>query len=83
MSSSEEYIYNLLDSYWYKDQILTKNRPSVRIPNTCTEESGSWSPPNAKKDEIRALTMGNCKNDVEMKGLLRFWAHSVASANSI
>nr|KAJ0214648.1 hypothetical protein LSAT_V11C400182420 [Lactuca sativa] len=79
MSSSEEYIYNLLDSYWYKQQILTPNPPSIRIPDAYKEEYGSTPSPKAPKDEFMALTMSNCRNDVEMKGLLRFWAHSVAS----
>ncbi|KAI3765399.1 hypothetical protein L2E82_15432 [Cichorium intybus] len=81
MTSSEEYIYKLLDSYWYKQQILTKNRPSVRIPDAYKDEPG-MSSPKIQKDQIMALTMNNCRNDVEMKGLLRFWAHSIASATA-
>ncbi|CAI9280008.1 unnamed protein product [Lactuca saligna] len=77
MTSSEEYIYNLLDSYWYKHHILTPNRPSIPIPESYKEEYGTPSP-KPQKDVIMALTTGNCRNDVEMKGQLRFWAHSVA-----
>ncbi|KAI3499057.1 hypothetical protein L2E82_15433 [Cichorium intybus] len=81
MTSSEEYIYKLLDSYWYKHQILAKNRPSVRIPDAYKDEPG-MSSPKIQKDQIMALTTKNCRNDVEMKGLLRFWAHSIASATA-
>ncbi|CAI9280006.1 unnamed protein product [Lactuca saligna] len=71
MTSSEEYIYNLLDSYWYKQQILTPNPPSIRIPDAYKEEYGSPPSPKAPKDEFMALKMGNCRNDVEMKGSIK------------
>ncbi|KAI3713119.1 hypothetical protein L1987_71691 [Smallanthus sonchifolius] len=63
----------LLDSYWYKHQILIRNPPTVSISDTHKDRMKKPS------DEIIALMITDCRNDVEVKGLLRFWAHSVAS----
>ena len=75
----EENICKLLDSYWYKHQILKSNQSDSDIRK---QEASAWNQtswPTTQKDEIIALPIMDCRNDVELKGLLRFWAHSVAS----
>ncbi|KAL4585298.1 hypothetical protein LXL04_009915 [Taraxacum kok-saghyz] len=69
-------ISQLLDSHWFQHQILTRNPPPVPFCEEGSHGKGS------KEDETVALMIMNCRNDVEVKGLLRFWAHSVASAVS-
>ncbi|KAI3499059.1 hypothetical protein L2E82_15434 [Cichorium intybus] len=77
MTTTAKDISQLLDSHWFQHEILTGNPP----PDPVYEE-GSHGKGIMKEDEILALTIMNCRNDVEVKGLLRFWAHSVASAVS-
>ncbi|KAD5803343.1 hypothetical protein E3N88_14703 [Mikania micrantha] len=66
------------------NQILASNPPTVSLSDTHFKaESGSRTDRLKKpRDEIVASMITNCRNDVEVKGLLRFWAHSVASAVS-
>ncbi|MFS7908082.1 hypothetical protein Hanom_Chr01g00079011 [Helianthus anomalus] len=68
----EEHICVLIDSYWYKHHILTSNPPTLTISTR----------KKPRDDELIGLTIMDCQSDVEMKGLLRFWAHSVASTVS-
>ncbi|KAL7606479.1 hypothetical protein Lser_V15G16829 [Lactuca serriola] len=69
-------ISQLLDSHWFQHKILTSNPPPVLVYEAESHKK------NVKEDENVALTIMNCRNDLELKGLLRFWAHSVASAVS-
>ncbi|KAI3718514.1 hypothetical protein L6452_19388 [Arctium lappa] len=69
----EEHVYKLFDSYWFQYQILVRNPVS---------EVSSKGKKCQEDEEIVTLTEGNCRNDVEVKGLLRFWAHSIASGVS-
>ncbi|KAK1411919.1 hypothetical protein QVD17_32775 [Tagetes erecta] len=78
----EQHICMLLDSYWYKHQILTSNPPPVSVSVSHTRHEAESGRVKKSRDEIVALMITNCRNDVEVKGLLRFWAHSVASAVS-
>ncbi|KAF5767388.1 hypothetical protein HanXRQr2_Chr14g0623791 [Helianthus annuus] len=75
--AAQEHIYNLFDSYWFQHQILTNN-PVSEIQDHPNEDIKQ-----EEKYEILELTRAmSCGQDVEVKGLLRFWAHSVASAIS-
>ncbi|KAI3797387.1 hypothetical protein L1987_32643 [Smallanthus sonchifolius] len=74
MAASEEHIYDLFDSYWFQHHILTTNSISniQEHPNEDIKQK--------QKYEIEELTRAmSCGKEVEVKGLLRFWAHSVAS----
>ncbi|MFS7908081.1 hypothetical protein Hanom_Chr01g00079001 [Helianthus anomalus] len=80
MTTMEEDICLLLDSYWYKHHILTSNPPTV---SDTLHDQNECMMKNAGDDAIIALTtITDYQSDVEMKGLLRFWAHSVASTVS-
>ncbi|KAI3797385.1 hypothetical protein L1987_32641 [Smallanthus sonchifolius] len=75
MAAPEERIYNLFDSYWFQHHIFTNNSISK------VEEHPNEDLKQNEKHEIEELTRAmSCRKDVEVKGLLRFWAHSVASA---
>ncbi|KAJ0852045.1 hypothetical protein HanRHA438_Chr14g0633741 [Helianthus annuus] len=77
MAAQEERIFNLFDSYWFQHQILTDN------PISEIQEPPNEDIKEQEKYEIVELTRAmSCRQDVELKGLLRFWAHSVASAIS-
>ncbi|GKE47070.1 hypothetical protein Tco_1478328 [Tanacetum coccineum] len=72
MTTQEEQIYDLFDSCWFQYQIFATN-PISRV----REDTNTKKEP----DEIVAITTAmSCKHDVEVKGLLRFWAHSVAAS---
>ncbi|KAI3796976.1 hypothetical protein L1987_39663 [Smallanthus sonchifolius] len=74
MAASEEHIYNLFDSYWFQHHILTNN------PISIIEVHQNEDIKQKEKYEIEELTRAmSCGKEVEVKGLLRFWAHSVAS----
>ncbi|KAL8246120.1 hypothetical protein R6Q59_007336 [Mikania micrantha] len=76
MAAPEEHIiYNLFDSYWFQHHILTNNLHVSRLPD---EDHNSNQ--DKKYEFVELTTAMSCKKDVEVKGLLRFWAHSVASA---
>ncbi|KAK1406602.1 hypothetical protein QVD17_42050 [Tagetes erecta] len=75
MVATEEHVYNLFDSYWFQHQILTNNAISEEQVNLNEDVK------QKENDEVEELTRAmSCRKDVEVKGLLRFWAHSVASA---
>ncbi|MFS8031800.1 hypothetical protein Hanom_Chr17g01550221 [Helianthus anomalus] len=82
MTSNEEQICMLLDSYWYKHQVLIKDPPTVDTYNNNNNKAVQSDWMKKPRDEMIALMIMDCRNDVEVKGLLRFWAHSVASTVS-